>query len=157
MVTKEHSHAMGLPSGSVAKNPPAVQEPLEIKHPWEGKIPCRRAWEPTPVFLPGESHGQRSLARPGPRGHKESDMTQRLRKSNHSTRCDRSALPAGRKPPRAPRPCLSPATPPSRPAPEAEAEAAEAEAEGQEGRRVWECRRHVLVPPATLSPSELRQ
>ena len=29
---------------------------------WVGKIPWRRAWQPTPVFLPGESHGQRSLA-----------------------------------------------------------------------------------------------
>ena len=29
--------------------------------PWAGKIPWRRAWQPTPVFLPGESHGQRSL------------------------------------------------------------------------------------------------
>ena len=31
-------------------------------HSWVGKIPWRRAWELTPVFLPGESHGQRSLA-----------------------------------------------------------------------------------------------
>ena len=31
-------------------------------NPWVGKIPGRRAWQPTPVFLPGESHGQRSLA-----------------------------------------------------------------------------------------------
>ena len=31
-------------------------------HPWVGKIPQRRAWQPTPVFLPSESHGQRSLA-----------------------------------------------------------------------------------------------
>ena len=30
--------------------------------PWFEKIPWRRAWQPTPVFLPGESHGQRSLA-----------------------------------------------------------------------------------------------
>ena len=30
--------------------------------PWAGKIPWRRKWQPTPVFLPGESHGQRSLA-----------------------------------------------------------------------------------------------
>ena len=30
--------------------------------PWVGKIPRRRAWQPTPVFLPGESHGQSSLA-----------------------------------------------------------------------------------------------
>jgi len=29
--------------------------------PWVGKIPWRRAWELTPVFLPGESHGQRNL------------------------------------------------------------------------------------------------
>ena len=30
-------------------------------NPWVGKIPWRRAWQPTPEFLPGESHGQRSL------------------------------------------------------------------------------------------------
>jgi len=30
--------------------------------PWVGKLPWRRGWQPTPVFLPGESHGQRSLA-----------------------------------------------------------------------------------------------
>ena len=30
--------------------------------PWVGKIPWRREWKPSPVFLPGESHGQRSLA-----------------------------------------------------------------------------------------------
>ena len=30
--------------------------------PWVRKIPWRRKWQPTPVFLPGESHGQRSLA-----------------------------------------------------------------------------------------------
>jgi len=34
--------------------------------PWVQKIPWRRAWQPTPVFLPGESHGQRSLADYGP-------------------------------------------------------------------------------------------
>ena len=32
--------------------------------PWVGKIPWRRAWLPTPVFLPGKSHGQRSLGGP---------------------------------------------------------------------------------------------
>ena len=31
--------------------------------PWVGKIPWRRAWHPTPGFLPGESHGQRNLDR----------------------------------------------------------------------------------------------
>ena len=38
-----------------------------------GKIPCRRKWQPTPVFLPGEFHGQRSLAGYSPWGHKELD------------------------------------------------------------------------------------
>ena len=40
--------------------------------PWVGKIPCRRAWQPTPLFLPRESHGQRSLVGYGPYGCKES-------------------------------------------------------------------------------------
>ena len=44
--------------------------------PWVGKIPWRRAWQPTPVFLPGESHGQRSLAGYSPQGCKESDTTE---------------------------------------------------------------------------------
>ena len=44
--------------------------------PWVGKIPWRRVWQPTPVFLPGESHGQRSLA--GPWGCKESDSTEAI-------------------------------------------------------------------------------
>ena len=46
--------------------------------PWVGKIPWRRAWQPTPVFLPGKSHGQRSLVGYSPWGHKESDMTEWL-------------------------------------------------------------------------------
>jgi len=37
-----------------------------------------RKWQPTPVFLPGESHGQRSLVGYSPRGRKESDMTEQL-------------------------------------------------------------------------------
>ena len=41
-------------------------------------IPWRREWQPTPIFLPGESHGQRSLAGYSPRGLKELDMTERL-------------------------------------------------------------------------------
>ena len=38
----------------------------------------RRKWQPTPVFLPGESHGQRSLAGYSPRSRKQSDTTERL-------------------------------------------------------------------------------
>ena len=44
--------------------------------PWVGMIPWRRAWQPTPVFLPGESHGQRSLAGYSLWGRQESDMTE---------------------------------------------------------------------------------
>jgi len=44
--------------------------------PWVGKIPWRKAWQPTLVFSPGESHGQRSVAGYNPWGHKESDMTE---------------------------------------------------------------------------------
>ena len=38
----------------------------------------KRVWQPTPVFLPGESHGQRRLAGYSPWGHKESDVTEQL-------------------------------------------------------------------------------
>ena len=39
-------------------------------NPWVGKIPWRRKWQPTPVFLPGKSHGQGSLVGYSPQGHK---------------------------------------------------------------------------------------
>ena len=43
--------------------------------PWVGNIPWRREWQPTPVFLPGESQGQRSLAGYSPQGCTKSEMT----------------------------------------------------------------------------------
>ena len=43
--------------------------------PWVGKIPWRRKWQPTPVLLPGKSHGGRSLVGYSPWGHKEMDTT----------------------------------------------------------------------------------
>ena len=46
--------------------------------PWIRKIPWRRKWQPTPVFLPGESHGWRSLVGYSPWGRKELDTTERL-------------------------------------------------------------------------------
>ena len=52
-------------------NLPAVQE--TGFDPWVGKSPWRREWQPTPVFLPGESHGERSLVGYSPQGCKESD------------------------------------------------------------------------------------
>src|SRR5574337_155407 len=47
-------------------------------NPWVRKIPWRRKWQPTPVLLPGKSHGQSSLVGCSPRGHEESDTTERL-------------------------------------------------------------------------------
>ena len=47
-------------------------------NPCVRKIPWSRKWQPTSVFLPGKSHGQRSLAGYSSRGHKESDTTERL-------------------------------------------------------------------------------
>ena len=44
--------------------------------PWVGKIPWRNKWQPTPVFLPGEFHGEKSLAGYSPWGCKESDTTE---------------------------------------------------------------------------------
>ena len=44
--------------------------------PWVGKIPWRKVWQPPPVFLPGESHEQRSLVGYSPKGHKDSDTTE---------------------------------------------------------------------------------
>ena len=61
----------------VVKNPSTSAGDMRHRFdPWVGKIPWRRAWQPTPVFLPGESHGQRSLAGYSPWGHKESDTTE---------------------------------------------------------------------------------
>ena len=54
----------GIPPLLVVENPPANSGNVKDTGliPGSGKIPRRRAWQPTPVFLPGESYGQRSLA-----------------------------------------------------------------------------------------------
>ena len=62
-------------------------------NPWVGKIPWRRKWQPTPVFLSGESQGQRSLADYSPKGYKDSDITKcacthTLRVKRKPPRCD---------------------------------------------------------------------
>ena len=58
----------GFPSGSVVKNLPTNAEDMgaipESGRPW------RRNWQPTPVFLPGQFHGQRDLMGYRPWGHK---------------------------------------------------------------------------------------
>ena len=60
----------------LVKNLPAMQETQVQSLGW--KDPLRSKWQPTLVFLPGESHGQRSLVGYSPQGLKESDATERL-------------------------------------------------------------------------------
>ena len=59
------------------KNPPVNAGGIRVKGliPGLRRFPWRRKWQPTPVFLPGESHGQRSLAGYSLWGHKETDTT----------------------------------------------------------------------------------
>ena len=65
---------MVFPGGSAVKNLPECRR--HEFDPRVRKIPWRRRWLPTPVFLPGESHGQRSLSGYSPRGRQESDTTE---------------------------------------------------------------------------------
>ena len=61
----------------MVKNLPAMRETSAQSLGQEESLePRRREWLPTPAFLPGESHGQRSQADYSPWGHKESDMTE---------------------------------------------------------------------------------
>ena len=66
----------------MVKNLPVIQETWVRS--WVRKIPWRKEWHPTPVFLPGESNGQRSLASYSPWGHKESDTTEQLTHTHNS-------------------------------------------------------------------------
>ena len=69
---------LGFPGGASGKEP--ASQCRRHKRcgfdPWVQKILWRRAWQPTPVFLSGESHGQRSLAGYHPWSSKESDTTE---------------------------------------------------------------------------------
>ena len=68
----------GFPGGASGKEPACQCRRWKTCgfNPWVGKIPWRRESQPTPVFLPGESHGQRTLAGYSPWGHKELDTTE---------------------------------------------------------------------------------
>ena len=68
---------MTFPGGSGVKNLSATQEMQEIRV-WSlgQEDPLEEEMQPTPVFLPGESHGQRSLVGYSPWDHKELDMTE---------------------------------------------------------------------------------
>ena len=70
---------VGFPGGASGKEPACQCRRKRCRFdPWVGKIPWRRAWQSTPVFLPGEAHGQRSLAGYSSWGSKESDRLKRL-------------------------------------------------------------------------------
>ena len=70
-----------FPAGRVVKNPPDNAGDTRDAGliPGSGESPWRRKWQPTLVFLPGKSDGQRSLAGYSPWGHKESDTTELTR------------------------------------------------------------------------------
>ena len=72
------SSVRGFPGGASGKEPTCQcrRHNRQEFDPWVGKISWRRAWKPTPVFLPGESHGQRSLEVYSPWGCKELDITE---------------------------------------------------------------------------------
>ena len=53
------SFPAGFPGGIVVKNPPVNAG--DTRDPWVWKIPWRKKWQPTPLFLDGKSHGQRNL------------------------------------------------------------------------------------------------
>ena len=57
--------------------------------PWVGKIPWSRKWQPTSVFLPGLSHGQRSLVGYSPWGCKASDITECTHTHTHTRNLDK--------------------------------------------------------------------
>ena len=65
---------LGFPGGLDGKE--SLCSPKTQFDPWVSNIPCRRKLQPTPVFLTGEFHGQRSLVGCSPSGRKDSDITE---------------------------------------------------------------------------------
>ena len=87
-----------FPSGAVVKKKSAVFAELACRrcrrlrfNPWIRKLPWRRKWQSAPVFLPGNSYGQRSLVGYSQWGRKESDMSQSL--SDQTTKNNRDPPP----------------------------------------------------------------
>ena len=78
----------GFPGGANSKEPSCQcgRHKRCRFNSWVRKIPWRRAWQPTPILLPGESHGQRSLAGCSPKGRTGSGMTEATEHTcTHST------------------------------------------------------------------------
>ena len=78
---RSHNLSMGLPGGARGKES-TCQDRKPKRYgfdPWVREIPWSRKWKPTTVFLPGKSHGQRSL-----RVRKELEMTKQLNTHTHT-------------------------------------------------------------------------
>ena len=82
---REGSFPRGFMAAQMVKKLPAVQE--TGFDPWIRKTLCRREWLPTPVFLPEEFHGQRSLVGYSRWDHRKLDMTEQLSLSQGSWPC----------------------------------------------------------------------
>ena len=81
-----YAYVWGFPGGSVVKNPPAsAGNSRDVGSiPRGGKIPWRRKWQPIRVFLPGKSHGERSLVGQSPQGRKELDEAECVHVHTHT-------------------------------------------------------------------------
>ena len=75
---KQMDETWGFPGGVSGKESACQSRRHKRRrfNPWVTKIPWRRAWQITPVFLPGEFHGQRSLVGYSPWSHKKLDTTE---------------------------------------------------------------------------------
>ena len=82
----KHNPKMGFPGGAVVKNSTCQQRRRKRWgfDSWVEKTPCGKKWQPSPVFLPGESHGQRSLVGYSPWGLKELDTMEWLSTHTHT-------------------------------------------------------------------------
>ena len=102
-------HHKGFPVAQTVKNLLQCRRPGF--HPWVGKIPWRREWQPSLIFSPGKYHRQRNLMGYSPWGCRESDTTERLTLSRGT---NTGSLPATLTQPEssrcrsAPWPCLRP-------------------------------------------------
>ena len=74
LLNTHDTFSCSFPDDSDGKESSAMQETR--LYSWMGKIPCRREWLPTSVFLPGKSLGQSSLTGNGPWDHKKLDTTE---------------------------------------------------------------------------------
>ena len=83
------SREEGFPAGSDGKES-ACQCRRCGFDPRVGKIPWRREWQPTPVFLLGEAHGLSSLVGYSPWGRKESSMPEQLNQRNNYSKAEES-------------------------------------------------------------------